>query len=308
MAEAGSSTSSRPALGLLAIALAAAAWSIAAVVARRLFEAGVEPVELAEARAVIAGAGLSIVALRVPRPRAPVPPARLAALGLSIALVNVTYYGAIDRMPVAVAIVLQYTAPALVVVYAAVALRRRPSAPVLGALVAAVAGVVLASQLLTEDLEAVDLVGVALGLASAVLFATYTLLSESVVDAYGAVGAMARAFVVAAAFWVAWQIPFGWPAALFEPGNAAAVLFVGVVGTLLPFLLYVWGIGRVRAERATIAATLEPVLAALAAWVWLGQTLASVQLLGGLLVIGAVIMLNHPAQQPRASALSTERT
>jgi DME family drug/metabolite transporter len=212
--------------------------------------------------------------------------------------VNAAYYLAIDRLAVALAIVLQYTAPALVVTWVAVAARRVPSREVLIALVAAVAGVVLATEIPAGDLGTVDGLGLAFGLASAVLFAAYTLLSERVAGAYGSVGAMTRAFTVAAAFWILVQTTRGWPAELFEPENLPLVLFVGLGGTLAPFLLYVWGIGRVRAERATIAATLEPVLAALFAWLLLDQSLSAMQIGGGLLVIGAVAMLQVARHEP----------
>jgi DME family drug/metabolite transporter len=76
------------------------------------------------------------------------------------------------------------------------------------------------------------------------------------------------------------------------------VLFVGLAGTLSPFLLYVWGIRRVRAERATIAATLEPVLAALFAWVLLDQSLGPMQISGGVLVCAAVVLLQTRRREP----------
>ena len=72
---------------------------------------------------------------------------------------------------------------------------------------------------------------------------------------------------------------------------------MGVVGTLLPFLLYIWAVARVRAERAAIAATLEPVLAAALAWVWLGEELSALQVVGGGLVLGAVLMLQPNARK-----------
>jgi threonine/homoserine efflux transporter RhtA len=81
------------------------------------------------------------------------------------------------------------------------------------------------------------------------------------------------------------------PDALLDVDNLPRVIAVGVFGTLLPFLLYIWGIQRVRAERAVIAATLEPVLAASFAWIWLGQSLSGIQLLGGALVVAAVSSL-----------------
>jgi drug/metabolite transporter, DME family len=279
-------------LGFTAIALAAAGWALAAIVARRLFDSGVSPLDLSAARSVIAGLGLAPALLRSHgTDRLPVP--HVICLGLSIALVNAAYYLAIERLTVAVAIVLQYTAPALVVGWTALIWRRPPSREILVALVAAVVGVVLVVELVGGDVGGLSAAGVGFGLASAVLFGAYSLLAEAASRVYGALGAMARAFAVASTFWVLVQFLRGPPEELLIWRNVPEILFVGIVGTLLPFLLYVWGIGRVRAERATIAATLEPVFAAAAAWVWLGQTLTLTQLLGGMLVLGAVLLLQR---------------
>jgi DME family drug/metabolite transporter len=57
--------------------------------------------------------------------------------------------------------------------------------------------------------------------------------------------------------------------------------------------LLCWGVQHVQAERGAIAAMLEPVIAAILAWVWLGQSLTVIQLLGGALVLGAVSSLQR---------------
>lgn len=269
--------------------------------ASHLFDDGVEPLELVEARAVVAAFGLGVLhwwrrgrfgrrtQKRRPQRRAIL---GVVALGIALALVNLAYYLAIDRLAVAVAIVLQYSAPALVVIWTAVVGRRRPSQRVVLSLIGALAGVILVSEVLGGDVGSLDAFGIAMGLASAALFATYTLLSEAAESDFGPLGAVFRAFAAASLFWIVVQIPIGWPAALFERENILSVLFVGLAGTLAPFLLYVWGVARVRSERASIAATLEPVLAALFAWVWLDQSLSALQIAGGLLVIAAVAGLH----------------
>ena len=78
---------------------------------------------------------------------------------------------------------------------------------------------------------------------------------------------------------------------MVEPDNIPLVLFVGIAGTVLPFIFFLWGVQQVRAERGAIAATSEPILAAGVAWVWLGQALTAVQIIGGILVIAGVISL-----------------
>lgn len=111
--------SSEAPAGLAAIAVAAGLWALGATVASDLFASGVSPLELAEARALVATVGLALALLPQSwrRPRAPLPRLKLLAFGLSLALVNLTYYVAIDRLAVAVAIVLEYTAPVLVVAW-----------------------------------------------------------------------------------------------------------------------------------------------------------------------------------------------
>ena len=292
---------SRARAGLGAIALAAALWALGAAVAASLFDDGVKPLELAEARSVVSAFGLALVPAAWRRPASP-PPERvrrsLVALGVCIGMVNAVYFVAIERLPVAVALVLQYTAPALVVIWTALRLRAKPSNDVAFAVLLALVGVALVSGLLGAEVASADALGIVMALASAVLFATYTLIGESVISVYGALGAMFRAFSIAGAGWIIWQVFNGWPAELFDPANLPRVFLVGVMATLAPFFLYLWGVERVRAERAAIAATLEPVLGALVAWQFLNQSLEVVQIIGGALVIVAVILIQTGRKDP----------
>lgn len=277
-------------LGYAAVAAAAAAWAVAAVVARHLFDDGVDPVELTQSRALIAAFGFALLPMSWRRPER-ARPAVVLALGLALALVNATYYVGVSRIPVAVALVIQYTAPALIVGWTSLRTRRRPARDVATALLAALVGVVLVVDLPGSVSGDVDSIGTAVAIASAFFFASYIVLAERATAQYGSAGAMFRGFVVATVVWVAYQAPRGVPSELLERSNLPEVLYVGLAGTLLPFLLFAWGLQRVRAERASIAATLEPVIAALVAWVWLDQALSPVQVVGGLLVVGAVLSL-----------------
>lgn len=285
-------------LPLAAIALAALLWAIAATVARDLFDSGVPPIQLVEARAVLSAAGLALLpAAWRGRARGRGDFRWVVALGVSIALVNAAYYSAIARLAVAVAIVLQYLGPGIVVAWSALARRRRPSTDVLIAVTVAFLGIVLVSELPAGDLGAIDAIGILAGLASAALFAAYTVQSERAAGIYGPVGALLRAFASASLLWIVYQAPQGWPTALFDPDNIGKVLFVGFAGTLVPFLLYIWAVERIRSERAVIAATLEPLFAGIVAWGWLGQVLSLLQIAGGTLILGAVVSLQLGARR-----------
>ena len=295
---------------LLRVVAAGACWALAAVFATHAFDGGVPPARLAEARVAIALAVLApLLAWRQRRllrpPRGTLP--ALAAFGACVAAVNLSYYIALDHLAVGVAVALQYTGPAMLLAATAVAARSRPApgedgsgaagstrAP--GRLAWVAAGVTLAGAALVsrafEGLAALDVPGVAAGLASAVTFAAYLLAAE-LAGRRGAQPAttLLWGFAVAVAIWSLVAPWWSWPvAALREPGVALAVLGVGLVGTLLPFFLAVGAVRVVSAATAGIAATAEPVFAAAFAWLLLGQHLGPAQLTGGVLVVAGVVL------------------
>jgi drug/metabolite transporter (DMT)-like permease len=290
---------------LLRVVGAGACWALAAVMAKYTFDRGVPPVRLAEARVAIAVAALApVLAWRRPDLLRPPPgtwPA-LAGFGASVAAVNLTYYVAIEHLPVGVALALQYTGPAILM--AATALLFRDTGHDLGRLAWVAAGLTLAGAVLVsralEGLGALDLPGVAAGLASAVLFAAYLLTAERAGRGAEPATTLLWGFLVAVAIWAVAAPWWSWPVAtLADPGVAAAVVGVGLVGTLLPFALAVGAVRVISAATAGIAATSEPVFAVAFAWLLLGQRLSLAQLAGAALVVAGVVLAQLAAARAR---------
>jgi drug/metabolite transporter (DMT)-like permease len=294
---------------LLRVVLAGACWALAAVLAKVAFDRGVPPVRLAEARVAVALVALApFLAWRRPDLFLPPPGTRLALAGFGacVAAVNLAYYVAIDHLPVGVAVALQYTGPAFLLAVTTLLAREVSSKPGRLAWVAAgltLAGAVLVSRAL-EGLGALDLVGLAGGLASAVLFATYLLAAEQA-GRRGAEPAttLLWGFLVAVAIWAVVAPWWSWPVGLLaDPGVLAAVLGVGLVGTLLPFALAVGAVRVISAATAGIAATAEPVFAAAFAWLLIGQRLGPAQLAGAALVVVGVVLAQLAAARARPDA------
>jgi drug/metabolite transporter (DMT)-like permease len=110
-------------------------------------------------------------------------------------------------------------------------------------------------------------------------------------------------FLVAVAIWAVAVPWWSWPVAtLADPAVAAAVLGVGLVGTLLPFALAVGAVRVISAATAGIAATAEPVFAAALAWLLLGQHLNPAQLAGAGLVVAGVVLAQLAAARARPEA------
>jgi len=110
-------------------------------------------------------------------------------------------------------------------------------------------------------------------------------------------------FLIAALFWAIvqplWQFPWstlGQTVSLrgnldqYSAPVWLLVAFVILVGTMVTFALLIGALRHVSATRASILATLEPVIATVVAWLWLGQTFGATQLIGGAVVLGGILL------------------
>src|SRR5215211_5246022 len=274
------------------VVLAGACWALAAVLASYAFDRGVPPVRLAEARVAVALVALApFLAWRRPDLLRPPPGSWpvLAGFGACVAAVNLSYYLAIDHLPVGVAVALQYTGPAMLLAATALLGGRAAAGPTGG------------------DPGRLAWTAAGLTLAGAVLVSR-ALEGLGALEPAGRRGAepattLVWGFAVAVAIWAVAVPWWSWPlATLGDPGVAAAVLGVGLVGTLLPFALAVGAVRVISAATAGIAATSEPVFAAGFAWLLLGQHLAPAQLAGGALVVAGVVLAQLAAARSRAGA------
>lgn len=285
-------------LGLLAVCVATALWGFGGTVASDLFDAGLRPAELVAARTLITLAGLVLLLAATRRSGAPGRTEPLdwplvVAFGLSIAVANACLFLAISHLPVAVAMVLQNLAPAFVVGWLLLVGRCGLGLRVAAGLVIALAGVALVVELPTTPLGEVNLLGVGFGVATAIGVAAFSVLGSRATRTYGALRANAYAFAVSGVAWLLFFAPQGVPNIVHRVDLLPGVLFVAVLGTLAPFVLFSWGTARVGPHAGAVNISLEPVFSAALAWTWLGQALTAVQITGGLLVIGAVLYLQR---------------
>ena len=266
-------------------------WALNGSMARYLLDDGVGPFELSQMRSL--GSWLILLAvlglarpglLRVERGELP----SLAFLGVAgLAAVHASYFAAIERLEIGPAVTIQYLAPLLLLVWLRVAHGRRIAIGVWGAVLLSAGGCFLVVR--AYDAGDLDGLGVAAAFAAAVSFAIYMVGSERAGHRHEPVTTLFWAFGFASLFWTFvapwWNFPLG---ELDSVRNAALAVGVVVVGTLLPFICMVAALRHVPAPRAGVVATLEPVLAAVFAWIIHGEALAAVQVAGGMAVVAAV--------------------
>ena len=169
--------------------------------------------------------------------------------------------------------------------------RRVPRRAVWLAAAFSLAGAVLVSRAYA-GLGSVSGVGLVAAVVSAITFGGYLLTADAAAGR-GAPPAtvLLWGFVVAIAAWSVAAPWWSWPwAKLAEGPVVLSVLGVGVVGTLIPFFLAVGAVPVLSPAVAGIAATIEPPAAAASAWLFLGQHLGAVQILGAVLVVAGVVL------------------
>ncbi len=291
-----------PRRGYLFVALAAILWAVSGPSAKYLFMHGMTPLQLTQARVTLGGALLLLwLALRN-RSLLAISPRDIlyfALLGIAgLAMVNFTYLVTISKLNVAAAVLLQYLAPVLIALHAIVFLGERLSPAILMAVVGATAGCYLVVGGYNLDLLALNREGVVWGLVSAVAFAGYSICSERGMRRYNPWTVLFYSVLFAALFWnvlnLFWEgapPPIDLARQHYLPIQWVLITYVAVLGTLVPFGLYFHGINLIRSTRASITATLEPISAGVISFLALGETLEPLQIAGGILVIGAIILL-----------------
>lgn len=270
--------------GVLLALSAAIMWGVSGAVAADAF-GEVSPARVAEARALIATAVLVPVAWwrGLLRPKGGL--GWFFLLGLNLALVTVTFYWALDRLGVGQGATVQFLGPILVLIWMVVVQGRAVRAAAWAAAVVAFLGVFLVTE--AWQLEGAEWIGVIAGLAAAVTLASYLVLGERLSHTYPILTLMTWGFVFASLIWVVVQPLWSFPTDL-STKVWVELLWVGLIGTTLPFFASFAALQRVASGIVGVIATTEPVFAAAAAWVLLEQQLSVVQIIGGLLVLGAV--------------------
>lgn len=270
-------------------------WASSGTASKALFISGVKPLQLVQIRVTLAAAILALIlglfAKRLLKIRL-VDCAYFCFLGgVLLALVQGSYLYTISKMPVAAAILIQYTSPVMVAVYSICFWGERLTFAKVAALSLSLLGCYLVVGGYSLELLTMNRVGTFTGLASAVLFAAYSLFGERRMHRYPPWTVVFYAFVFAAVTWNILQEPFHFMKAGYSQVQWGYIIYIALVGTLLPFGLFFEGVNRIRSTRATITSTAEPICAGFMAYIFLGEALEPLQILGGVLVIAAIILL-----------------
>jgi drug/metabolite transporter, DME family len=308
-----------PLRGYLYIGAAALFWGIAATLGRAAFTGrvpgvalrAIDPLILSQSRTTLSLLVLLPVlliqrgapALRVPGRDL----VRFLLIGvLGVAASNYLYYLAIQRTNVAIAIILQYTAPVWVLLYTVLRGAQRPSLRRTAAVGLAVMGCALAVGFVGAGGLRLDTVGVVAALLAAFSFAFYNVGGHSVLARYDRWKVLLWVLASASLFWMFVNPPWKVVAAHYENGQWAFMLIFSLVSVLGPFSCYFAGLQHLEPTRAVVVSCLEPVFSIVIAAVALGELLRPLQTLGIVVVLVAIVLIQLPERLAREEELVVE--
>ena len=281
--------------GYLYILIGSTLWGVSSVVAKSLFNIGLPPAELVLIRLTLATLTLLLILLFFDRKRIMISPKDLPyffILGFAgVVGAQFTYYYTISKIHVGPAILLQYIQPVWVSIYAFIFQREPLSKGKIASLLLAVLGCYFVVGGYQFDLLRLNKVGIVSGVASSLFFTFYALYGEKGLKKYDPWTLILYGFGFGALFYWILFSPMKFITGGYSLKMWIAFLYIAIFATLIPFGFYFKGIERVRATRASITATWEPVIAGFAAYVVLGEVLYPLQILGGIGVIAAVVLL-----------------
>lgn len=219
------------------------------------------------------------------------------------------FFSAMQRMPVAVALLIQYLAPVLLVALAWIRTRRTPSRLVLAGSVVAVAGLVCVVDIAGAQF---DLLGTILALGAAVCVGAYFLIAERTGDRLDplalASGGLLTAALVFALLLVTGIMPFAAPDITVTLAGTelpwwVPLLWVAAVATTVGYALGVLAIPRIGSRVASFVGLSEVLFALGIAWLFLGETPRLIQFFGGALILVGVVLVRLDANSASVAAL-----
>lgn len=300
-------------VGLGLVVVSSVCFGSGGTAAKAVLAAGVGPLQVVQARVALTAA-LLLAALLVARPgalrvRRAEWPLLLAYGLLGFFAVQSCYLLALTRLPVGLALLIQFTAPVLVALWVRVVRRTAlPRTAWLGAALA-VAGLAMVAQVWRGF--RLDGLGAGYALCAAVSLAAYFLLAERALRAErNPLGLVAWGAVIGLGALLLASPPVGFPfAALavpvplgpWSPPAWTALAWLTLVATIAAYLTNVAALRHLPSQVVSVLSTMEVLVAAVVAWLLLGEELAAMQLAGGGVLLAGVVVVQLRQPEPGAA-------
>ena len=286
--------------GFFAISLAAVMWGLAASVAKSFFNKAYEPLILVQMRVTLSFAVLFLFFLATNRSLLKFKikdiPHFLVVGILGVAGSNYFYYAAIKESNVSTSILVQYTAPIMVMLYSVLFQKEKLTGQKITALVFSIGGIFLAIGAYNPEIIQGTQKGVIFALLAAVSFSIFNISGKSLTEKYSIWTGLIYLLGSATLFWSFINTPVDIINANYSIEDWKVFGIIAVISILLPYSLYYYGLKHIQSSKAIIISTLEPVVAIISEWLFLNGRMGIVQILGAVCVITAIVILQRESR------------
>jgi drug/metabolite transporter (DMT)-like permease len=223
---------------------------------------------------------------------------------LGVAASNFFYYVAIQRTSVAIAIVLQYTAPVWVLFYVVIRGQQKLSLQKVAAVAVAVGGIALTIGIIGSGSAPlrVDSYGLIAAILASFSFAFYNVGGHRILARYDRWRVLTWTLLSASVFWLFLNPPWKVVSAQYTLAQWGFLFIFSMISVLGSFSLYFLGLQHLEPTRAIIGSCLEPVFSILLAAALLGEGLRPIQTVGIVLVLSAIAIVQLPGRDDSTRA------
>lgn len=218
---------------------------------------------------------------------------------VSLLVFGLCYFKAMDYMSLSNAAILLYTAPCFVIIISAVLFKEKITPKKIAAMLMAFAGCCLVSGIGTGD--EISAIGLVLGLCSGLCYALYSIFSRFAINrGYSAFTINFYSCLLAGIGATAVGGTDFIPLISLTPSNLLFAVATGLVTCFLPYLLYTYGLIGIENGKASIMASIEPVVATLCGVFIYNEGLTVMSTVGILLVLSAIVLLKEKSTTEQA--------
>jgi len=280
-------TSAHRWVGVLLIVISAASFGALPIFIRLAYRTGADPTTLLVLRYSIAA--VVMVAIMLAR-KTPLPRGRIL-IGLilmgAVGYVgqSFAYFTALTMASASLVALLLYLYPAIVTILSALFFKERLTAAKAGAVTLALVG----TALTIGPSGSGRVAGILLAIAAAVIYSVYILVGSRIMPHASAIAASTTVITAAAVVYIGIVAVRG-PAFPQAFSGWVDIFAIALVSTVLPIVTFLAGLERVGPTRASTLSTFEPVMSVMLAIVILGETISPLQVVGGALILAAVIV------------------
>ncbi len=281
--------------GYLFIALAALSWGISATVAKHFFNNHYSPLIVVQMRVTISFIILFAYFFFKKKNVLKFEPKHIPLflfVGIcGVAASNYFYYSAIKESNVATSIMLQYTAPILVILYAALVQKEKITRQKYTALFLSLLGIFLVIGGFHTNIFSGSNKGIIYALLAAIAFANFNISGKFLTQKYSSWTSLIYVLASASIFWFVVTLPNTIFSSHYSIEEWGVFLLISILSILIPYSSYFYGLKFIPSSKAIITSTLEPVIAVAAEILFLGGVMTTSQYFGAICVLTAIIFL-----------------